>query len=83
MNGAKFGFNVLALIVPMLIHGCYDTLAFLRTEASTYGLLVFVVILYISAIRTIKKNSAEDYKAGFYPAARPIEYDVRFTDDNN
>jgi RsiW-degrading membrane proteinase PrsW (M82 family) len=68
-------YTLLALIVPMLIHGTYDTLAFLGTQSSTYALLVFVVILYIVAIITIKKLSAADYRAGFYPEARYIEYE--------
>ena len=78
----KSGFKsfILSLIVPMLIHGIYDTLAFLGTEEATYALLGFVVLLYIAAIRTIKRMSAEDRNAGFYPAARIIEYDSNILD---
>ena len=68
-------YTILSLAVPMLIHGIYDTLAFLGTDEATYGLLVFVVLLYIAALRTIKKMSDEDRLAGFYPEARVIEYD--------
>lgn len=60
-----FKWNILTLLVPMLIHGTYDTFAFLG-EAGTVPLLVFVVILYIAAISTIRKMSREDYRAGFY-----------------
>ena len=67
--------KIFALIVPMLIHGIYDTLAFLGTEESTIGLLIFVVILYIVALTTIRKLSKADFEAGFYPEARYIEYD--------
>lgn len=74
-GGTKSFFILLSLIVPMTIHGIYDTLAFLGTEQSTYMLLAFVVILYIAAIRTIKKLSKADFHAGFYPRARIIEYD--------
>jgi RsiW-degrading membrane proteinase PrsW (M82 family) len=70
------GFRLLALIVPMLIHGVYDTLAFLQTETSTTALLVFVVILYIISITNIKKLSKADRSAGFYPEARTIEYNI-------
>jgi hypothetical protein len=42
--------------------------------------MIFVVFLYIIAISTIRKNSAEDYKAGFYPQARTIEYDTTLTE---
>ena len=65
--------TLLALIVPMIIHGIYDTFAFLG-EAGTVPLLVFVVILYIAAIRTINKCSREDYRHGFYPEARDMGY---------
>lgn len=68
--------TVLSLAVPMMIHGIYDTCAFMGTGTFTYILLGFVVILYIAAITTIKKLSAEDRNAGFYPQARVIEYDA-------
>ena len=74
-GGASAGYTLLALIVPMLIHGTYDTFAFLG-EQGTIPLLIFVVILYIAAITTIKKMSAADYRSGFYPQARVINYDV-------
>ena len=68
--------TILALVVPMLIHGIYDTFAFLRTSTATTMLMVFVVILYITAIKTIKVNAAADYRAGFYPRPRDIEIDL-------
>ncbi len=75
INGAKTLYTILALIVPMMIHGTYDTFAFLG-ETGTIPLLIFVVILYIAAISTIRNMSKADYRAGFYPAARSIDYDV-------
>ena len=79
-GGAVTICKLLALLVPMLIHGVYDTLAFLRSSAATYGLLAFVVLLYIAALKTIGRLSREDYKGGFYPEARTIEYETRFTE---
>jgi RsiW-degrading membrane proteinase PrsW (M82 family) len=73
-GGKCFGFTLLSLIVPMLIHGTYDTFAFLG-EQGTMPLLVFVVILYIAALTTIRKLSQADYRSGFYPSARTIVYD--------
>lgn len=69
------GYTLLALIVPMLIHGTYDTFAFLG-EAGTMPLLVFVVLLYIAAIATIRKMSREDFRAGFYPQARSMDINI-------
>ena len=74
-RGGTIGYTLLALLVPMLMHGPYDTFAFLG-ERGTIPLLIFVVILYIAAIITIKRMSAADYRSGFYPQARPINYDV-------
>ena len=68
-------YTIFALLLPMLIHGTYDTFAFLG-ERGTIPLLVFVVILYIAAISTINRMSREDYRAGFYPRARNIDYEV-------
>ena len=71
-RSSGFGYTLLALIVPMMIHGVYDTMAFMRTEASTIGLLAFIVIMYIVAIVTIRKLSKADYTAGFYVTADNI-----------
>lgn len=74
-SGSSVMYTILALLVPMLIHGTYDTFAFLGADG-TMPLLIFVVILYIAAITMIRKLSASDYRAGFYPQARPIDYEV-------
>lgn len=55
-----------ALLIPMLIHGTYDTFAFLGTGISTICLLAFVVFLYIIAIRAINRYSRDDWKNGLY-----------------
>lgn len=68
-------YTLLALLVPILIHGTYDTFAFLG-EQGTVPLLIFVVILYIAAITMINKLSRSDYRSGFYPEARNINIDV-------
>ena len=78
-NSSRF-FTFLALIVPMIIHGIYDTCAFMANEFFTTILLIFVVLLYIAAITTIRRLSAADRLAGFYPEARYIEYDTTLTE---
>ena len=80
MRSTSKMFTLLSLIVPMIIHGIYDTCAFMGTDTFTYILLGFVVLLYIAAITTIKKMSAADRFAGFYPQARTIEYDATLTE---
>jgi len=74
-GGSCVLYTILALLVPMLIHGTYDTFAFLG-ERGTVPLLIFVVILYVAAITTINKLSRADYRSGFYPEARTIDYNV-------
>ncbi len=71
----SFVLTIVALLVPMLIHGLYDTFAFLRASYATFMLLAFCVFLYIIGISTIKKASREDKHSGFYPEARTINYD--------
>ena len=68
LNGEPvFKWTLLALLVPMCIHGVYDTFAFLG-DRGTVPLLIFVVMLYTAAIMTIRKMSKEDYRSGFYDA---------------
>ena len=73
LHGQPTGkWTALALLVPMGIHGVYDTFAFLG-EVGTLPLLVFVVILDVAAIVTINKMSREDYRSGFYaPGTDPV-----------
>lgn len=55
-----------ALIIPMIIHGIYDCLAFMGNMGTTSLLLAFVVFMYIIAVKYVNKYEAEDWKAGFY-----------------
>ena len=52
----------------------------MANEFFTTILLIFVVLLYIAAITTIRRLSAADRLAGFYPEARYIEYDTTLTE---
>lgn len=71
-NGKSMFNRILALVVPMLIHGVYDTLAMMSSELASMLLIVFVAFLYIVMIRVIKQFSAADHQAGFYPRARVL-----------
>ncbi len=71
-SGQSFMFTLLAVVVPMMIHGVYNTFAFLRGNAAAYALLVFVLIMYGIAVKTIKSFSAADYKEGFNPKRKII-----------
>jgi len=56
----------LALFAPFVIHGIYDSLAFMGAYGTTFILLAFVLFMYIVAIRVVKRYSREDWHAGFY-----------------
>ena len=65
-------FKLLALIVPMIIHGIYDTLAFLGNSTASIVLLAFVVLMYIVSVHFIRQFSRDDWKSGFYPETQPL-----------
>ena len=65
-RGSSLKATFLALVVPMIIHGIYDSLAFLGEYGTTFVLLAFVLFMYIVAIRVVNKFSREDWSAGFY-----------------
>lgn len=58
--------TLLALIVPMIIHGIYDSLAFMGEYGTTIILLAFVLFMYIVAVKVVNKYSREDWSAAFY-----------------
>lgn len=55
-----------AIAVPFMIHGIYDTLAFMQNGTATVMLLAFVALMYIVAVKYVNKYSREDWHAGFY-----------------
>ncbi|MBQ6402037.1 MAG: PrsW family intramembrane metalloprotease [Firmicutes bacterium] len=57
----------LALFVPMMIHGTYDTMAFMGDSVATVLLLAFVLAMYIVSIRCIRRYSMDDASSAFYP----------------
>ena len=65
-GASSFPFRALALIVPMIIHGIYDTLAFMGNQTASIVLLAFVVLMYIVSIRCLKAYSRDDSSSAFY-----------------
>lgn len=78
MKSTKASCTALALLVPMMIHGIYDALAMTYSEIAYTLFYVFVAFIWVVSIWTVRKMSAEDHLAGFYPEPRTIEYDPRF-----
>lgn len=73
------GNMILCLIVPIIIHGIYDSLAFMSSSATTIALLAFVVAMYVVGIKYIKKFSRDDWKNGFYGTANAEAYDFNLS----
>ena len=53
-----------SLLVPVLIHGFYDFTATLESDMAELVWLVFIIVLYIVAFRSLKKYSREDSPIG-------------------
>ena len=65
-HSKAWGSIFLALFAPFLIHGIYDALAFMGEYGTTFMLLAFVLLMYITSIKAVNKYSREDWHAGFY-----------------
>ena len=50
----------LCVIVPALLHGCYDFIASLETEVFVLVFLVFVAAMFFTALRMVKRVSQRD-----------------------
>ena len=50
----------LSLLVPVLIHGCYDFAAMAGNESVAAGFLLFIVVLDIIAISAVRRYSRTD-----------------------
>ena len=50
----------MALLVPVLLHGAYDFIAAVQEEALGLVFVVFVVGMFIAALRTVRKQARED-----------------------
>lgn len=50
----------MSLVIPMLIHGFYDFCASINSEMMGYVWLIFVVVVDIVAIRSVKKYAEND-----------------------
>ena len=59
VNEAKNA-KLMSMLIPVLIHGFYDFAASMGSEIFLYLWLIFVVVIDIVAIRSIKKYSSYD-----------------------
>ena len=50
----------LCVLIPMLLHGCYDFIATLEAQGYTLIFVVFVVAMFFAALRIVKRLSARD-----------------------
>lgn len=69
VNGQKsdaFKCQICALIVPITIHGIFDSICFLDWNGSYYALVVYTVILYFIGIKMINALERDDAEMCFY-----------------
>ncbi len=52
--------KLLALIIPLFIHGLYDYIIFIEKEYSVVGFIVVLIISAIFAIKSVQKESIND-----------------------
>ena len=50
----------MALIIPILLHGCYDFIATVDNSAYSMVFIVFVAAMFIAAYRAVKKAAGND-----------------------
>ena len=53
-------FRVLAVLVPMLLHGMYDFIATRATDSHTWVFVIFVVIMFFISFKLVRKLSDQD-----------------------
>lgn len=59
-QSAAKGKYLLAYIVPVLIHGFYDFAASVDYPGSVELLLLFIIVVYVFAIRRVNRSSTDD-----------------------
>ena len=55
-------FNLLSLLIPILVHGTFDSLLFLSSKVSLLMVTILIVYLYISSYFKIKQTSLKTKK---------------------
>ena len=70
-RGGAAGCQLCAVIIPIVIHGIYDTFAFLNRDYASMCLLAFTALLYIIGITVINRLAKDDWKMSIYPQERP------------
>lgn len=69
-RGSAAGCQLCAVIVPVVIHGTYDTFAFLNRDYASICLLAFTALLYVIGIAVINSLAKDDWKMAIYPRER-------------
>lgn len=66
-SGGALGCRIGAVVIPIIIHGIYDTFAFLEWDYASICLLGFTALLYVIGISVINRLAKDDWKMSIYP----------------
>ena len=53
--------RLLSILIPTLLHGCYDFIATMEPGLFTLIFLAFIVVMFLVALRLVKRLSAQDH----------------------
>lgn len=65
-QAASTGYSLAAYLVPLLIHGLYDTFAMYKSPVSVMLLYALLAYLYITVTKMVNRFSAADRNGNFY-----------------
>lgn len=60
-HGKAF-YIVLGWFLAVLLHGTYDSCAMISTTTSTVIFVVFIIVMYLTVFRLVRKEAREDYR---------------------
>lgn len=61
-HGKSARYSLLALLVPVLMHGTYDFIASAESSSSSWVFILFIIVMFWASVRTVNRDSAQDQR---------------------